>query len=73
MFVITDTLTYAITPDPFGGRGEMAMSPPRCARLLFLQSDFGQDVGARCSDCPTSARSSQRKARSVGKFNVSRG
>ena len=44
---------------------EMAMSPPRCARLFSPHSDFSQDVGARCSECPTGACSSQRKARSV--------
>ena len=36
------------------------MSHPRCARLFFLHSDFCQDVGARCSDCPTEACSSPR-------------
>ena len=43
---------------PYKGRGEMAMSPPRCARLFSLHSDFSQDVGARCSERPTVACSS---------------
>ena len=46
----------------FGGRGEMAMSPPRCARLFSPHGDFSQDVGARCSKCPTGACSSQHFA-----------
>ena len=29
-------LTFAKAPDPSGGRGEVAMSHPRCARLFFL-------------------------------------
>ena len=52
-FAITDTLNYGSAPDPSGGRGEMAMSHPRCARLFFLHRELGQDVGARCSVCPT--------------------
>ena len=44
---------------PSGGRGEMALSLPRCSRLFFLHSEIGQDDGARCSDCPTGACSSQ--------------
>ena len=55
---------------PSGGRGEMAMSPPRCALPFSLHGDFSQHVGARCSDCPTGACSSQR---SVFNFNVSQG
>ena len=46
-YVITDAWYYAIAPGPLGGRGEVAMSPPRCARLFSLRCDFGQDVGAR--------------------------
>ena len=46
-YVITDTLNCATTPDPFGCRGEMAVSPPRCARLFSPHTDFSQDVGAR--------------------------
>ena len=38
VYVTTDALNYAITPDPFGGRGEMAMSPPRCALPFSLQA-----------------------------------
>ena len=43
----TDAWICANTPDPSGGRGEMAMS-----RLYFLHSDFCQDVDVRCSECP---------------------
>ena len=57
-YVIKDTLNYGSAPDPFG-RGEMAMSPPRCARLFCLSSEIGQDAPARRSVCPTGAFSSQ--------------
>ena len=49
----------------------MAMLPPRCARLFSPHSDFSQDVGARCSGCPTGACSSQRKAQSASGRRVS--
>ena len=52
-------LTFAKAPDPSRGRGEMAMSHPRCARLLFLHSEPGQDAPARRSVFPTGACSSQ--------------
>ena len=58
-FVYWLNLKFASAADPFGGRGERAMSPPRCARLFFLHSELGQDAGARCSVCPTGACSSQ--------------
>ena len=58
-FVYWLNLKFASAPDPFGGRGEMAMSPPRCARLFFLHSELAQDAGARCSVCPTGSCSSQ--------------
>ena len=45
-------LTFAKAPDPSGGRGEMAMSHPCCARLLFLHSEPGQDAPARRSVFP---------------------
>ena len=35
---------HAIAPGPSGDRGEMAMSPPRCACLFSLHSNFGLDV-----------------------------
>ena len=44
---------------PSGGRGEMAMSHPRCARLFFLHSEPSQEAPARHSVCPTGACSSQ--------------
>ena len=52
-------LTFAKAPDPSRGRGEMAMSHPRCARLFFLHSEPSQDAPARRSVFPTGACSSQ--------------
>ena len=43
-YVITDAWIHAIAPGPSGDRGEMAMSPPRCACLFSLHSNFGLDV-----------------------------
>ena len=56
-------------PDPSGGRGEMATSHPRCARLFFLHSEPGQDAPARCSVCPTGACSSQMYSAKCFNFN----
>ena len=44
------------------------MSPLRCALPFSPHSDFSQDVGARCSECPTGACNSQREARCVWYF-----
>ena len=62
-------LTFAKAPDPSGGRGEMAMSHPRCARLFFLHSEPGQDAPARRSVCPTGACSSQLYSAKCMYFN----
>ena len=53
---------------PPGGRGEMAISHPRCARLFILHSEIGQDA-ARSSVCPTGACSSQRHSAKCFNFN----
>ena len=55
-FVYWLNLVFGSAPDPFGCRGEMALSPPRCARLFFLHSETGQNAPA--SVCPTGACSS---------------
>ena len=55
-FVYWLNLVFGSAPDPFGGRGGMAMSHPRCARLSFLHSEIGQDAPA--SVCLTGACSS---------------
>ena len=59
-YVITDIWNFAMAPGPSGGRGEIPMSPPRCAPLFSPHSDSSRDVGARCSECPTGACSSSR-------------